>query len=386
VTGGNAQFTLVTTISAVGTSNARVVDVTASWTDLLAGRIPVAATPVSGRTIVSWDDPALGRSLQTGGVGGGMPTNFTLRAPTGAAIRGDRTVQDCSGGQCATTPDGLGQIRVANNVTQLLDATGKLIIYLPAKPDGTARQFTTIRGRVYIDANASGQMPSPSNISVRLSSEGECLFNNADNATSQICTGGTCNNSTLMYEYFSYTCYVGEGWFGNVGIWNSSNQTPKICVGDPTFNNGGSNGTLISPHARESNIRSYRGFKQLVSGYAATGVQNNTHYGYVLSGNPTTDALYPVAPGAPKPSIYKPGSYSDVTTNSDADRFTHHFLVTRNNQSCLARTNLRPPDFSRNAGKYFCISPDDDPAADACPPPGPALKARPAAAAAPSTA
>lgn len=368
VVGGNTSFTLLTTVGPVaGAPNARLVTVTVSWTDMLQGRIPVQATPVSGRTIVSWDDPALGRSLQTGNVGGGLPSNFTLKTPTGVAVRGDRSVQDCSGGQCSSTNDGITKIRTVNGVTQLLDASNRLIIYLAAKTDGSARQFTTIRGRVYLDVSASGQAPSPSDISVRLSSEGECIYNNADNEALEVCSGSPCTNANRLYKYYTYTCYVGEGWYGNVGLWNASNQTPKICVGDPTFNSGGSNGTLISPHPTESNTRSYRGFKASGSSFVSTGVQGGTHYGYVLTGNSSTDSQYTVARGAPVPSSYKPGSYSSLATNSDADRFSHHFLVTRNNQSCLSRMNLGMPDFSRNAGGYFCISPDDDAAADACP-------------------
>ena len=40
------------------------------------------------------------------------------------------------------------------------------------------------------------------------------------------------------YEYFDYTCYVGRGWYGNIGIYISEEETRrsgiKVCMGDPS--------------------------------------------------------------------------------------------------------------------------------------------------------
>lgn len=348
--GSAFQYTMTTTVSSVsGTTDTYLVQVAVSWSDLLSDRLSGTSTAtqsVSGRTVVGWDDPALGRSLTTGGVGGGLPVNSTLKTPVGAALRGDGTAQTCVGGECVTNADG-SKIKTVGTTKELLDSTGKRVLTLPADGQGNPRNFVTVSGKVYIDREVSGFSMNMSDVSVRLSSEGHCFMY----GESSVCTGGTCSGNNKLYDYKQYVCYVGEGWYGNVGIWNAGNQTPKVCVGDPTFNNGATNGTLVSPHAAESTIRSYRGFKLVNSTYYTTGVANGRTY---------------PSDGAPKPSTL---GYSGVTAGGSTDFFSHHFLLTKSNQSCLTRMNLSStqPQFTRNAGKYYCISPDDDNATDSCP-------------------
>lgn len=349
-TGALHSYTVQTSVSTPsGMPNARLLQVTVTWGDLLGDRLGGTTGSnqvVSGRTLITWDDPALGRSIATGGVGGGIPSNFLLPTPVGAAKRGDNSIQTCvdcqnigtSGYKINTTADG---------TKQLLTAENRLLIYLPPRDDGTARGFSTITGRVYVDRAVGGFSLALSDIQVRLSSEGECI---KTTSPTEVCSGTPCNNNNTLYEYFGYTCFVGEGWYGNVGVWNFGNTTPKVCVGDPTFNNGNSNGTLISVHPAESSVRSYRGFKASGTSYLTTGIANNRAY--------PTD-------GKPVPSSY-PGSYSGVT--SADNHFQHHFLLTKNNQSCSSRMALASPTvFRRNAGAYFCLSPDSDSAEDVCP-------------------
>lgn len=349
--GSAFEYTMTTTVSSVsGTADTYLVQVAVSWSDLLSDRLSGTSTAtqsVAGRTVVGWDDPALGRSLTTGGVGGGLPLGSGLKTPVGAALKGDGAVQTCGTGECITNNDGSKIKTKADGTKELLDSTGKRVLTLPVDAQGNPRNFTTVAGKVYIDREVSGFSMNMSDVSVRLSSEGHCFMY----GESEVCTGGTCSDNNKLYDYKQYVCYVGEGWYGNVGIWNAGNQTPKVCVGDPTFNNGASNGTLVSPHPAESNIRSYRGFKQVSSVYYTTGVPSGRNY--------PTD-------GAPKPSSL---AYSGVTAGSSSDHFTHHFLLTKANQSCVTRMNLSStqPQFVRNAGKYYCISPDDDSAADVCP-------------------
>ena len=349
--GSAFQYTMTTTVSSVsGTTDTYLVQVAVSWSDLLSDRLSGTSTAtqsVSGRTVVGWDDPALGRSLTTGGVGGGLPVNSTLKTPGGAVVRGDGAVQTCGTGECSDNADGSKIKTKADGTKELLDSAGKRVLTLPVDGQGNPRNFVTLAGKVYIDREVSGFSMNMSDISVRLSSEGHCFMY----GESSVCTGGTCSGNNKLYDYKQYVCYVGEGWYGNVGIWNAGNQTPKVCVGDPTFNNGATNGTLVSPHAAESNIRSYRGFKLVNSTYYTTGVANGRTY--------PTD-------GAPKPSTL---GYTGVTAGGSNDYFTHHFLLTKANQSCVTRMNLSStqPQFTRNAGKYYCISPDDDNATDSCP-------------------
>jgi uncharacterized repeat protein (TIGR02543 family) len=344
-----------TPISALATT--RKVEVTVTWSDLLGNRIDPGSgnnqtQSVRASTLVSWDDPALGRDISTGSVGSGLPTNYTLAAPTGAAKRGDGTAQptNCTGCTDTATSDGSNaKIRVlADGTRQLLDSGNHLLIYLPPTNSGT-QYFATITGKVYLDVDVSGFSLNLEDITVRLSSEGECLRGTEVNVYAN-------NGTTPLYKYFTYTCYVGEGWYGNVGIWNSGNTAPKVCVGDPLFNNGSSDSTLISAHPAESSTRAYRGFKANGSSYLTTGIQGGSTY-------PSS--------GRPLPNSYTWYSSRGDAANNNA--FNHHFLLTKGNQSCLSRMQLvtqtaGAETFLRNAGPYYCINPDNDTAsADACP-------------------
>lgn len=353
------SFTVETTISsASSTINGKLIQVTVSWDDLLTNKLQSAvgnSQSVTGRTIVSWDDPALSRSTSTGNPGTGPLINVNIKTPTGVAQRGDGSVDStCTG--CVNTQDGQGtKIRTkGDGSVELRSSSGALLLTLLPSTTATKTQFTTISGKIYVDKGVSGFSQSSSDLSVRLSSEGVCLYNNATPVSIYNSTATNPPNNTLVYEYFSYICYVSEGWYGNVGIWNASNINAKICVGDPTFNSGNSDGTLISPHSAESSSRSYRGFKSNGSGgYYSTGVLGGSTY-------PTS--------GLPQPSSY--ASYG-INANAANNYFNHDFLVTKSNQSCVSRMtayNVGTGKFARNAGQYFCISPDESTSTtDLCP-------------------
>lgn len=353
-------FTVVTTIaSASGTTNGKLVQVTVSWDDLLTNKLGAttgSTQSVTGRTIVSWDDPSLGRSVSTGTVGGGPASNVTIKTPTGVAQRGNGSVDNACA-NCNATNDGQGtKIRTnSDGSVELRSSTNALLLTLPASSTTTQTQFTKISGKVYVDKGVNGFSQTSSDLSVRLSSEGVCLYNNGSPVSIHNSNSMNPPNNTLVYEYFSYVCYVGEGWYGNVGIWNASNVNAKICVGDPSFNSGNSDGTLVSPHPAESSTRSYRGFKTNGSnGYLSTGAQGGSTY-------PTS--------GLPQPSSYS-SSYN-ISSGSSDNYFYHDFLVTKSNQSCVSRMaayNVNTGKFVRNAGQYFCLSPDESTATtDLCP-------------------
>jgi hypothetical protein len=196
---------------------------------------------------------------------------------------------------------------------------------------------------------------------VRLSSEGECIYDNATLTTPPASSSG--NNS---YRYFAYTCYVGPGWYGNVGVLvnasvNGGAADPTICIGDPGFNGGTSNGTMVSAHPWESATRSYRGFKGTAGNYRSTGMKSGSVYGL-------TTGTTRVAPfdGRPRPSDY-PGDYNGIAAGSANDYFEQNFLITKilANNSCMSK--MSGGMFTRNAGKYVCINPDNDSAGDVCP-------------------
>lgn len=338
-TGQYASYAMTWTVSTPsGGLEQRLLQLKTEWT---------SSQGVSQRldlnSVIAWDDPSL-QAAASKGIGG------SLISPTGAAQRLDKTI-----------PGHTGLYTDSENKTYLLDSAGKVLLYLPPK-NGEPQAFTTITGKIFFDQNAgNNKIPNSANVRVRLSSEGECIYNNAASNLTSV-TGGS--NS---YKYFVYTCYVGPGWYGNVGVLvdesvNGAAGDPTICVGDPNFNNGVSDSTLISAHPLESATRSYRGFKVSAGSYLSTGMKGGRAYG----GSTASTTANPID-GRPRPSSY--GYYSGVTAGSSFDYFEQNFLITSisGNDSC--KSKMTGGDvFKRNAGKYFCINQDsDDSAADVCP-------------------
>lgn len=313
----------------------RDLQLTTTWNDSRGDQQTIVLN-----SIIAWDDPALQASASAGLSG-------TLISPTGTAKRIEKQIKGETG--IYTDP------KTQN--TYLLDKDGKVLLYLSPE-DGKAQNFATISGKIFFDKNGGNKIPNSANVRVRLSSEGECIYNNN--------TLADATSGSNSYGYFSYVCYVGPGWYGNVGVLvdqevNGGAANPTICTGDPGFNGGVSNGTLISAHPMESATRSYRGFKGTTGAYLSTGMKGGTTYGL------TADKTGPFD-GRPRPSEY-PSYYSGIATGSSNDYFEQNFLITSisgNKDSCA--TKMSGGAFTRNAGKYVCINPDnDDSAADLCP-------------------
>jgi type IV pilus modification protein PilV len=354
-TGTNATYAMTWTVS---TPNAdleqRLLQVTTTWTDAKGGE-----QRLDLNTLIAWDDPGGQANLTTN-------KTASLISPTGSALRGG----DATGtGTTTVNADGTStKVVEGSKKTFLLAADGTVLLSLPPKKndagEDVAQSFTTITGRIMFDQNAGNNaIPDSNNVRVRLSSEGECIYNNT--VASLIAVSGGGNS----YKYFTYTCYVGPGWYGNVGVTvddsvNGSASSPTICVGDPGFNNGVSDSTLISAHPIETARRSYRGFKGNTGSYLSTGMASGSRYG--LSYTAVNVAATGPFDGRPRPSGY-PSYYSGITAGSATDYFNQDFLITKvsNNDSCASK--MAGGQFTRNAGKYVCINPDNDAAADVCP-------------------
>ena len=347
VAGDTATYAMSWTATLDVALEQQLLQIRTVWTDRNG-----VAQQIDLNSVIAWDDP--GERVKTAG-SGALPQ---IISPTGDAIRG-------TGGYGNTTPPGTvttnsdgTRIHVrGDNTTELLAANGNILLYLKPKGD-VAQSFTTISGKVFFDDGES-QIPDSNFVRLRLSSEGECIFKNA------VADRLTQTSGSNAYHYFAYTCYVGAGWYGNVGVVVDESVTgakagPIVCVGDPQFNGGVSNSTLISAHPFGSATRSYRGFKTSGSTYLSTGMGAGTHYG-------TTATLTGPFAGRPLPSTY-PAYYGVITAGSAGDYFDQHFLVTRlSGPSASCSSKMTGGTFLKNAGKYFCINPDNDPAANVCP-------------------
>jgi Tfp pilus assembly protein PilV len=347
--GTNAAYNYAWTISAGAAGT--LVQLTTTWTDRFG-----TGQSIDLNSLVAWDDPINQVKSETGMAGINAP------APSGDAKRGDYGVRATDGSVgTVTTPGGPGNVKILENTntgkTELLNSANQVVLYLD-KVGSTFQDFTTISGRVYFDQNAGNNaLPDPDNVRVRLSSEGECFYNNkstGNGSNSTLTT--TITAGTNQYTYFDYTCYVGSGWYGNVGVKiddtvNGNAASPTICVGDPGFNGGTNNGTLTSANPVEAGVRTYRGFygtldnqNQFCSNCLSTGVEQGR--------------------SIPNDGTVTPGTYPSGAT----DAYKQYFLLTHisgNNESCY--TKMLGGQFANNAGEYYCISPDSDAHSDVCP-------------------
>ncbi len=338
-------------ISQAGTGlDNKLVEVEVSWTDRAGNTQRVQLNAILG-----WNDPARG-----------LMTQYRLQQlvpkPKGDAERKQGTYRP--GDAVTLTPPTAGQ----STVLQRADNNAPLLELKP-KADGSAQNFITINGRVYIDQSAT-RMPASTDIYVRLSSEGLCVFDNRSSAmTNYPATGSP------VYRYFSYTCYVGPGWYGNVGVEiQETSSLPTICVGDPSFTNATFSAT---PASTEASFRSYRGFRALTTTtngvsstvYINTGAASSTTvYTYGDDGSPSTAIPTRTAKaGMPRPSDYS-GTYQ-IGQDSTDNYFRQDFLITRvtGNSSCQQKMLVAPAAFQYNAGRNFCISPDNSTEPDQCP-------------------
>ena len=349
VPGTNATYALAWSLSGVPAAGAleqRVLNLRTTWTDSRN-----VAQQLDLNSIIAWDDPGLQQKANKG-------VGVSLISPTGDAQRATGNFNTTG---LTANSDG-SFIKDVGDKRYLLKANGDALLFVPSK-DSQMQSFTTISGKIYFDQNApNNSIPNASNLKVRLSSEGECIYSAAS-------LSGNVDNGTNRYKSFNYTCYVGPGWYGNVGVLvddsvNGAAGDPTICVGDPKFNNGLNDNTLISANSAVSATRSYRGFKGTAGSYVSTGVLGGTFYG-------TTAGQTGPFSGAPRPAAYS-AYYGTIVSTATTNYFNQDFLITNisGQQTCAAKMSGGATGnvFTQNAGKYFCIAPDNDQgAADVCP-------------------
>jgi Tfp pilus assembly protein PilV len=322
-----------------GGVEARDVTVEVQWTDADGVQQAVVLSSTIG-----WDDP-LGQSIAA------RPPTGSMIAPVGAAKRPPGP-QKILGGNL--NKDKLTKTKVDGGSTYLTDLDDNVLIYLDPLADGTPQFFTVIHGRIYFEKGMT--LPTPSEVEVRLSSEGYCAQDPSKIEASP----------DNKYDFFEYWCYVGPGWYGNVGInvsgaVNGQAANPRICVGDPSFSQIQ---TMTSAHMRESATRTYRGFQARPDGkLLSTGVAGKSFYPRIeASGAPGDDPKLGWGDGAPLPQAF-PQYYGAVADTSN--HFNHHFLLTEWKRDCTAA--MTAAVFNRNAGKYYCIDPHHVAAAPVCP-------------------
>jgi prepilin-type N-terminal cleavage/methylation domain-containing protein len=268
IAGTNADFSRVlqvtrpvTSLTTDSDSPVSTVAVTVSWVDR-AG----VTQQVSLNTQLSWHNPRGTADL-------GDMAEPLVESATGRAYLGDGTLgtEDMAAvkakagannndGTYSDDHDGDGDLEL---IVENADGTAEVVLTLPdaCNLEDPCSDFVKISGTVYIDQTLAAAK-SAANLFVIASDAAYCsrwvpTANPLDLAGTKL---HTTNNLTVLpgtdgdvytngdkiadfkgnnngfndYKYFNYTCYLGGGWYGNIGLLlnNSANSNDISCIGD----------------------------------------------------------------------------------------------------------------------------------------------------------
>ena len=223
ITGQNAVFTRSESVVVDG--NMKVLAVQVVWTGSDG-----AQEQVTLNTQLSWQAPRSTADIA-------RSSSDLLKSPTGRAVLGDGYVPEGesttgNGDGTSLYDAGDGDLRLAVDnvvVLTLLDAC------LSA---GTCIDFAQISGTVWIDT--AEKTINPGEVFVKASDAAFCqrywidAFGAVQTVENTALSAATTASGD--YDYFHYTCYVGGGWHGNIGLVLAAglNQKDRVCQGDPT--------------------------------------------------------------------------------------------------------------------------------------------------------
>ncbi|HEY0964049.1 MAG TPA: hypothetical protein VGE69_16995 [Pseudomonadales bacterium] len=226
IEGTNAEFTREEQIGSTGDMKTLTVRVT--WSDQDGD-----SQNVSLDTRLSYIPPrSIGdTALQAGAA--------VVDAPTGRARLGEGELP----AGAVTVSNGDGTSLYDNGGSDLMLVAGDQIVLTLAEACQTENEtcidFVRIKGRVWIDQATQGSL-NPGNVFVIASDAAYCARHFTPDGATEATPVTLATTSTRMtangnYEWFDYTCYIGGGWHGNIGILLAGGlrNTDKICVGDP---------------------------------------------------------------------------------------------------------------------------------------------------------
>ena len=206
-----------------------------SWTDMEGN-----TDMVSLESAISWKNPAA--SVQVAQI----PADPLVPSATGRAYLGDGTVTDAdlASEDAVDNKDGTFTLYKANDGSDvaLVDAVSKEIVLTledACKLDDPAIncfEFVKIKGRVYFNRGKNTEKGSglaASSVYVLASDAAYCA---------RVITNPVASTATGNYEYYDYTCYLGGGWYGNIGLLltgKSINEGDRVCLGDPNATTSG---------------------------------------------------------------------------------------------------------------------------------------------------
>ncbi len=211
-------------------------------------------------TLLSWSDIGTGAALGggTNTPGGGMPNT-----PTGVAVEGGNNGEPYStlpsGTGVTINNDGTRIYQKSDKVAELIDDSTKRVLLTIS--DGS--DFSSITGKVYITWGSEVDKKDESDITLALINEFVSVLGSGGSACKQFVSGGGTTlplyptSGTTKFSYFSYTCYMGAGWYGNIAIVRFDGGD-RVCLGDPDISS--TNTTPTSRRPLLNAIRNYRGY------------------------------------------------------------------------------------------------------------------------------
>lgn len=349
-TGTNANFRIDTVVTAGTIGSEKIIDACVAWDGSSN-----ACTAASDQRVI------LKSSVACAGVGtsglvneassGG--TASKLKTPTGAArVGGDSqaagtgTVNYLSDG---TTADGTRTYVDASGAHILLDASGRALLTIENSADGG---FSTITGRVYIEANNSGNpIVDPQGPTTAESDDTVfVLSSDASYCARVFPTLPVPSSGTAKYRYFDYNCYVSKGWWGNIGVvrLDNPNANNRVCLGD------------MAVSSTETSTWSKKAALSISRGYRAYKIENTN--------GSTTDPsnFLTVGIGFALNNGIVSSTYEEVNLGSDRNASHHDFLVTviTGQGTCEGSGNMKLVStdtnsinqFTGNLGRFYCMS------------------------------
>ncbi|OUS30404.1 hypothetical protein A9Q98_05275 [Thalassotalea sp. 42_200_T64] len=256
--GVNALFTRQEKIS--DNDNTKYITVQVSWQTAAD-----VSEYVSLETELTWQSPSLSGNLETSAATGPMVRSATGRATLG---KGKITDEELLKNVVYSNGDTTGLLDKGDGDLLLLSGSDVVLTLEDACEidDNNERTyvpctgFVEISGSVYIDRHSSSI--DINQVHVIASDAAYCqTYYVVDNQAVEI------NSSTVKalttanddYEYFQYTCYLGGGWHGNIGI--LVDGPISACMGDPTASHGS-----LTP-----NVAIRRVYRGMAFGYESDG-------------------------------------------------------------------------------------------------------------------
>jgi Tfp pilus assembly protein PilV len=218
--------------------------------------------------------------------------------------------------------------------------------------------FVEIKGRVlFIDSKITSSRLA-SDVFVLASDAAYCAryFGSGDTAV-QFEAGATPSIASLpsitengnKYYYFNYTCYIGGGWHGNIGVVGIDDQKDHICVGDPTdeFN-----------YPTETRRRAYRGmaWKYVINSDGSANRDVNGKLDpvkYVSTDQVIADRGLSELVGTTK---YYSWGIADATILSSSDNVNHDFLIVESNSGIDCIDYMDTTVFDKNSDDFYCLN------------------------------